>query len=109
MRTMTHELKCWPEFFCAIQKGDKTFDVRKGDDRKYKVGDKLLLREWSPKDEKYTGEVLKVGVTYVMHGGPFLPDDLWVLGLDLPRLLGREEGREDQRRADNHRAAWRDM
>lgn len=78
---MVHELKCWPEYFGAILSGSKTFDIRKGNDRDYKVGDELKLREWDPKLSEYTGAFLIRYVTYVMHGPPFLPDDIWLLGL----------------------------
>ena len=65
----THELKCWPEFFAAIERGEKTFDVRYND-RTYESGDILELREWDPASE-YTGRVLSRVISYVHHGlGP---------------------------------------
>jgi hypothetical protein len=68
---MLHDLKCWPEFFEAIFDGRKNFEVRK-DDRKFRVGDLLLLREWSPNrlygGGSYSGRTLQRRVTYVMHG-----------------------------------------
>lgn len=78
---MKHELKCWPVYFQAILGGAKTFDVRQGNDRQYKVGDEIMLSEWDPEASKYTGAWLTRYVTYVMHGPPFLPADVWVLGL----------------------------
>jgi hypothetical protein len=45
-----HALKCWPEFFAAILGGQKRHEVRH-DDRGFKVGDRLLLREWDPAPE----------------------------------------------------------
>ncbi len=74
------ELKVWPQYFQAIKDGDKRFDVRKGNDRDYQVNDELVLREWNPAESKYTGRQRVEVVSYVMHGAPFLPDDLWVLG-----------------------------
>lgn len=44
---MNHELKIWPAFFAAVAEGTKTFEFRK-DDRKFGVGDILILREWNP-------------------------------------------------------------
>ena len=82
MRTRTHELKCWSEFFGPIIRGEKDFEVRKGNDRTYCVGDWLHLREWNENySDGYTGQEIYLRVKYVMHGGPFLPDDLWVIGL----------------------------
>lgn len=74
-----YKLKCWPEYFNAISSGEKTFDVRQGNDRLYKVGDMLHFQEYDPKTSGYTGRALMRRVTYVMHGKPFLPDDFWVL------------------------------
>jgi hypothetical protein len=56
-----HELKCWPEYFEPIWIGLKRFDLRKND-RGFKVGDVVLLREYEPpksqvQGEKYTGPV----------------------------------------------------
>lgn len=42
-----HELKIWPEFFDAVDSGKKKFDVRKND-RGFKEGDVLVLREFEP-------------------------------------------------------------
>jgi hypothetical protein len=44
---ITHELKCWPDFFDAIASGRKPFEVRKND-RGYQAGDRLILRKWDP-------------------------------------------------------------
>jgi hypothetical protein len=65
-----HELKSWPEFFKPIMSGEKTFELRKND-RRFKVGDVLRLREWEPTTAKYSGrECIRV-VTYILEGvGP---------------------------------------
>jgi hypothetical protein len=44
---MKHELKTWTEFFQAVKSGAKTFEIREND-RDYKVGDVLWLREFLP-------------------------------------------------------------
>lgn len=41
---MTHELKIQPKYFRAILDGKKNFEIRKND-RGYKVGDKVVLKE----------------------------------------------------------------
>ena len=66
---MTHELKTWPPYFSAIRAERKTFELRKSD-RDYKVGDTLLLKEYSP-DTGYTGSAISVIVSYIMHGPVF--------------------------------------
>jgi hypothetical protein len=60
-----HELKCWPEFFSEISAGRKRHDLRRCDDRHFHVGDRLRLREFDPKAERYTGRCLVVCVTYI--------------------------------------------
>lgn len=51
---IVHEVKSWPPFFDAIRDGRKPFDVRYND-RGYRIGDTLLLREWEPVKGIYSG------------------------------------------------------
>lgn len=62
-----HELKTWPEFFHAVRQGTKTFECRKHD-RDFGVNDILVLREFDPVSEIYTGDRLSVRVTYLLSG-----------------------------------------
>jgi hypothetical protein len=62
---ITHELKCWPEFFDAIATGRKRHDLRRASDRDFRVNDRLHLREFNPVNSDYTGRSLFVQVTYV--------------------------------------------
>lgn len=73
----THELKIWPEFFASILNGTKTFEVRKND-RDFKIGDRILLREYEPDTNTYTGDNLLISITYVLHGDP-----VWGLALNM--------------------------
>jgi len=59
----THELKIWPEFF-EIDLTVKPFEIRKND-RNYKTGDILVLKEWNQDKEAYTGRTKTVFVTCV--------------------------------------------
>jgi hypothetical protein len=86
-----HELKTWPEFFDAIIKGTKTFEARKND-RNFKVGDVLTLREYNPLDPdgsigSYTGRVTVRVVTYIMKDFPGIIPGYCVMGID---VLGTE-------------------
>jgi hypothetical protein len=63
--SVDHILKCWPQFFDEIRAGRKKHDLRRCDDRKFSVGDVLLLREFDPRSEGYTGRSMRVRVTYV--------------------------------------------
>lgn len=61
----THELKCWPRFFEAIARGEKRHDLRRATDRDFRPGDWLLLREFDPDRDAFTGRTQHVAVTYI--------------------------------------------
>ena len=65
---MLHELKVLPPFMEGIITLQKRFEVRLND-RNYKVGDWLYLREWDGK--KYTGVECVCKVLYILEGGQF--------------------------------------
>ena len=62
-----HRLKSWPEFFEPLLDGSKTFELRKND-RDYRVGDHLLLQEYEPRTDTYTGREIGRRVSYVLTG-----------------------------------------
>ncbi len=64
-----HYLKIWPEFFDAVESGRKTFELRKND-RQFVVNDQLVLREWDPATEDYTGRETLRTVTYLLGHRP---------------------------------------
>lgn len=81
--TVRHDLKTWPESFSAVLGGYKKYEIR-ANDRDYRAGDELLLREWDPATGKYTGRYLRATVMYMTHGGNFgLPEDLCVMSLSV--------------------------
>jgi hypothetical protein len=47
---MKHELKIWPQYFCRVLDGSKTFEVRKND-RGFQPGDHVVLHEYDPNIE----------------------------------------------------------
>jgi hypothetical protein len=79
MAETLHELKTWPEYFQAVWDCRKTFEVRK-DDRGFRVGDRLLLREWSP-EGGYTGRQLTARVRYVLADFEGLAPGWVVMGI----------------------------
>lgn len=58
------EKKCLPEYYQAVRKRIKTFEIRK-DDSDYEVGDILELYEWD--GEKYTGHKIARQITYILR------------------------------------------
>ncbi len=96
--TKAHVLQCPTEHFDAIERGDKTFNVR-WNDGNYEVGDALILQRFDPVGG-YTMVPVQGGtavqeiyrrVTYVLQGGQFgIEPGYVVLGLDkLPLAQAR--------------------
>lgn len=67
---MQHTLKTWPEYFEAMWRGDKTFEYRRND-RNFREGDKLILLEYDPKTETFSGRRIECSVGYILYGGNF--------------------------------------
>jgi hypothetical protein len=66
----THELKSWPEYFDPLFTGVKTFELR-FNDRRFKVGDVLRLREYDDRKGDYTGREISKRIIYMVDGiGP---------------------------------------
>lgn len=61
---MKIEKKVWPEYFKKIKSGDKTFELRLAD-WECKPGDILVLQEWDPKTNTFTGNSIEKEITYV--------------------------------------------
>jgi hypothetical protein len=90
---MEHKLKILPEYFNAVKEGTKTFEIRKND-RGFKVGDTLLLKEWVDRkiskiddirieaSPYFTGQEITKEVTYFLEGGQCgLEEGYCILGL----------------------------
>lgn len=75
-----HDLKTWPEYFDEVIAGRKTFEVRVND-RDYRVGDTLLLREYAPEISRYSGRVTRQIVTYTMSGRFGIDPKYVIMGL----------------------------
>lgn len=75
-----HELKTLPEYFQAVWDGSKTFEVRKND-RDFQVGDMLVLLEWDPIKDEWTGSGVCKRVTYILNAPDFVKEGYIVMGL----------------------------
>lgn len=62
---MKHEKKVLPEYFQQIHNGKKNFELRLAD-WECQTGDTLVLREWNPLTQEYTGRTLEKEITYVL-------------------------------------------
>ncbi|MCB9798371.1 DUF3850 domain-containing protein [Candidatus Nomurabacteria bacterium] len=56
--------KVWPQYFDAINSGKKNYELRLND-FEVKEGDVLILQEWDPQTQEYTGRSCRREVTYV--------------------------------------------
>ena len=62
-----HHLKSWPEYFEPIFEGYKNFELRRND-RDYRIGDVLVLREWEPNTKTYSERKCRRRVRFVLDG-----------------------------------------
>ena len=65
---ITHSLKILPEHFNAVDSGNKNAEIRYND-RNYRVGDILSLREW---DGDYSGRHIEVRITHILDDEKYL-------------------------------------
>lgn len=75
-----HELKIWPQYFKAVWDGTKTFEIRRND-RNFQIGDMLVLREFDPDDNEYTGSAICKKVSYILDDSAFVKEGYVVMGL----------------------------
>lgn len=84
--TVEHILKTHPAYFDAIERGDKTFEVRR-DDRGFQKGDVLVLQrtredrthdvDWDPHHKPKLGDRMRARkelrrrIGYILTGGQF--------------------------------------
>ncbi len=87
-----HMLKCYPQYFEAVKSGIKNFECRYND-RDFKVGDELLLREYDPK-QGYTDRCIVRKITYVLSDFTGLKDGYVIL-----ELAKRESSEIERERA----------
>ena len=60
-----HYIKTYPLLFTEVLRGTKTFVIRKND-RDYKLGDLVVLQEFKPSINGYTGNIIAVEITYIL-------------------------------------------
>ena len=78
MSRQHHYVKIKPEYYRAIERGDKTFEVR-FNDRNYQMYDVLHLQEWV--GGEYTGRYIDADVSYILDDKDFCKEGYVILGL----------------------------
>lgn len=87
----THHLKCWPEYFDAVYHNIKSFEVRRND-RNYQVGDILVLQEYDPDVDEYTGRETRLRATYILRNYESINPDYIVIAIKPEPHDGEVEG-----------------
>lgn len=77
MSRQHHYLKILPEYYRAIERREKTFEVR-FNDRNYQKYDILHLKEWSG---EYTGREITAEVTYILDDTLYCKDGYVVMSI----------------------------
>lgn len=78
MERKHHYIKILPEYFKAIESGEKTFEVR-FNDRNYQVHDILHLQEWT--DGEYTGRKIEVEVTWLLDNPDYCKEGFVIMAI----------------------------
>jgi hypothetical protein len=63
-----HELKVWPDWYGPLEKGIKTFDIRRNDDRNFHVGEVVKFNEFNDRTGKFTGRSCYKRISYILVG-----------------------------------------
>ncbi len=90
-----HELKIWPVYYQPILDDIKRFEIRY-DDRGYKIGDLLYLREWEPAPGgtgAYTGRESYYLVEFILYNGPGLEPGYVAMAIAGPWATKNTNGR----------------
>jgi len=77
----THELKTWPAYYDDIILRGKNFEIRYND-RGYQEGDLLLLREYNPDTEEYTGRTMMKKVVHICDNPKWCKEGYVVMALE---------------------------
>lgn len=82
---MIYELKVYAEPFAALLAGTKTCEIRRLD-RPFKAGDTVLLREFEPCGQTYSGRKMTRTITHIQEGFG-LPEGVGVLSYGNIRFI----------------------
>jgi len=66
-----HFLKTLPEHFNAVNRGDKTAELRLND-RDFHVGEKMILAEYEPSIDKFSGWQITTVITHILPVDQFI-------------------------------------
>jgi hypothetical protein len=76
----THVLKCKNPYFEECWHKRKPFEVRRCD-RDFKEGDTVILKEYNPVGNIYSGREITAQISYILMKFDGIKKGYWVLGL----------------------------
>jgi ASC-1-like (ASCH) protein len=79
---MIHELKIIQPYFSEVKKGAKKFELRRND-RDFKIGDTVVLKEYDKKTQTYSGEFIVIGITYVLKNMVGIDEDYCIFSFEI--------------------------
>jgi len=100
-----HEVKSWPQYFQPVLLGKKIWEYRIND-RDYKVGDLILMREWvngdfirADRETRFTGKWVLAEISSVHGGLPGMAEGYCILNIFVHEV--GTNGRELAQTLDN--------
>lgn len=99
----THELKTINPYFQDSYNEDKTFEVRLND-RDFKVNDKIILKEYDPKNNSFSGRKIYAVITYILEKYEAIKENYIVFSYKIIKKMSKETLKEKffQDYTDNH-------
>lgn len=95
MNSKTHFIKIEPKYFLHVIGKNKKNEIRKND-RKYKIGDIVVLQEYEKETNSYTGRTAIVEITYITS---FMQKrNIVVFSFDLLACCSNEEKKNHRRK-----------
>lgn len=82
----THEVKTVNPYFQKVWNNTKTFEIRLND-RDYKEGDMIILKEYDPDTKEYSGRTIHGKVGYVVEYFEGLADDYVAFSIYVDKRL----------------------
>lgn len=78
---MKHDLKTVQPFFNDVWNGLKNFEVRRND-RDYKLGDFLNLKEYDPITETFKSRSITKKIKYILDDPQYVKEGYVILGME---------------------------
>jgi len=85
----THCLKTIQPYFDRCWEQTKTFEVRKND-RDFQAGDTVILQEYNPENNTYTGRELRCCIMYVLYDFDAIEKGYVVFSLSFDEYIGNK-------------------